>query len=258
MDLTVIIVSFNHQETLLRTIRSLFSNDCGLNFEVFVVDNASTENNIEIIRRDFPRVKLIENKENLGFAAANNQAIARAGGEYVLLLNPDIEVQQGSLDKLVEFMRRTPEAAAAGGRLLYQDGSLQPSCRCFYTLPTIILRRTFLGRLFPNHRLLRSHLMLDWDHSRPRAVDWVVGACLIIRRSVFNTVGTLDERFFMYFEDVDLCYRIKKAGLKTYYVPEAAFIHLHRRDSANGLFNPALWWHLKSAFRFYRKHDEKK
>ena len=253
MDLSIIIVSYNHSDMLRKTLHSICTSKQSLDFEVFVVDNASWEDNVKIIKEEFPQVKLIVNSKNLGFTHANNQAMRRCQGDFILMLNPDVEVIDGSLNKLVEFMRHNPQAGAAGGRLLYPDGSLQMSCRNFYTLPTILLKRTFLKNMFPQHKLVNRHLMSNWNHDNIRIVDWVFGACLIVRRRIIEELGFLDERFFMYFEDVDLCYRLKQRGLKTYYVPQASFIHFHRRDSAKGLFNKRLIWHIKSMFQFYRK-----
>jgi len=253
MDLSIIIVSYNYPDELRNTLFSIFDNPPDLNYEVFVVDNASKGDNVKVIEEEFPQVRLIRNRQNIGFARANNQAIKLSKAEFILMLNPDIEVLDGSLNQLVDFMRRNPRASAAGGKLLYPDGNLQLSCRNFYTIPTIILRRTFLNRIFPDHQLISRHLMFKWDHNNIRVVDWVFGACLIVRRSDLDKIGFLDEGYFMYFEDVDLCYRLRQAGIKTYYVPQALFIHSHRRESASGLLNKKVYWHIKGMLRFYKK-----
>lgn len=245
-DLSIIVVSYNHPEMLEKTLRTIAACRGPLAVEVFVVDNASTAGNVAMVKRNFPGVRLIQNSRNRGFAAANNQALGQAQGEFVLLLNPDIEVKDGALEALVSFMRRSPDAAAAGGKLFSPDGSLQMSCRSFYTPLTLLLRRTFFGALMPRHPALKKHLLSDWSHDTIREVDWVVGACLLLRRSVLERIGPLDERFFMYCEDVDICYRLKAQGFKTCYVPDAHFVHFHRRESAAGIWNRKLWWHVRS------------
>ncbi|NNE42951.1 MAG: glycosyltransferase, partial [Gemmatimonadetes bacterium] len=151
-------------------------------------------------------------------------------------------------------MDENPETGIAGGKLLNPDGTLQYSCRTFYTLSTLLHRRTLIGKLFPNSRVVRDHLMLDWDHESVREVDWMLGACLMVRNKAITDVGLMDERFFMYFEDVDWCYRMKQHGWKVVYVPDARMKHVHRRESAKGgIFNGRLLAHLNSMFRFFDK-----
>jgi hypothetical protein len=184
-----------------------------------------------------------------------NQALLAAAGRYVLILNPDIEVLPGSIDELATHLDRNPQTGIAGGKLLNPDGTLQYSCRTFYTLSTLLHRRTPIGKLFPNSRVVRDHLMMDWDHDSVREVDWMLGACLMVRRDAIREVGLMDERFFMYFEDVDWCYRMKQHGWQVVYVPAARMRHVHRRDSAKGggLLNRRLMAHLNSMFRFFDK-----
>ena len=208
-----------------------------------------------MIAESHPEVRLLANRENVGYSRAVNQAIRAASGKYVLILNPDIEVLPGSIDALAQHMDDHATTGIAGGKLLNPDGSLQYSCRTFYTLSTLLHRRTPIGKLFPKSRVVRDHLMMDWDHATVREVDWMLGACLMVRTDAIREVGLMDERFFMYFEDVDWCYRMKQYGWKVVYVPDAPMKHVHRRESAagGGMLNARLLAHLNSMFRFFDK-----
>lgn len=250
----MVVVSYETCDLLRSMLRSL--RECGTTrpCEVLVVDNASADGTVAMLRDEFPEARVIANGENVGYSRAVNQAIRAASGRYLLILNPDIEVQPGSVDVLARHMDDDPQTGISGGKLLNPDGSLQYSCRTFYTLSTLLHRRTPIGKLFPNSRIVRDHLMMDWDHESVREVDWMLGACLMVRREAIRDVGLMDERFFMYFEDVDWCYRMKQHGWKVVYVPDARMTHVHRRESAaGGILNRRLFAHLNSMFRFFDK-----
>jgi GT2 family glycosyltransferase len=252
-DVSIIIVSYNTCEFLRRCLTSLREDPSRLVGEIIVVDNASTDGSREMIGNGFPEVTLVSNPSNVGYARAVNQGIRAAAGRYFLILNPDIETGASAIESLREFMEKTPDSGIVACRLLNPDGTLQMSCRTFYTLPVVLLRRTFLGRLFPNSALIRRHLMSDWDHLSDREVDWVTGACMMVRREAYESVGGMDERFFLYFEDVDWCYRMKKHGWKVYYVHSGEMIHHYRRQSARISSGRKLLSHVLSTFRFYDK-----
>ena len=250
---SVVIVNFRTPDDLLRLIESLKAGTpTGRPLEIIVVDNASGDDSPAKLRAAHPDVQLIESPSNRGFAAGVNLGLARATGEHLLILNPDIVVHPGSIDTLVDFMAAHPQAGLVAAKLLNPDGTLQPTCRTRYTLKTILLRRTILGRLFPNDRTLREHLMLDYDHATPRNVDWVAGACLMVRREALEEVGPMDERYFLYFEDVDWCTRMHRRGWGVWYVPGAVMTHGYRRASAGG-FNRATQAHAESLLRFWEK-----
>jgi GT2 family glycosyltransferase/lipopolysaccharide/colanic/teichoic acid biosynthesis glycosyltransferase len=251
--LTVIIVSYNTRKLIRRCLQSLRSFPPSCEHEVLVVDNASRDDSVAMVRHEFPRVRLLANKRNLGYAVAVNQGIELSQSEYTLVLNPDIVLREACIDQMVQFMDSHHDAGLAGAKLVNTDGSLQHSCRGFYTPATLLLRRTILGRLFPRHRVIRKHLMLDYDHREPRAVDWVIGACMMVRRRAIEDVGTMDERFFLYFEDVDWCFRMSRQGWKVYYVPAAEMVHEHRRESAKPKLSRSFWAHLGSLLRYYEK-----
>ena len=254
MILSIILVNYNSRMAITSCLSAIFRSHPSLDYEVLVVDNASTDNSRQLLAEGFPRLRLIENRENVGFSRAVNQGVRRSRGRYLLLLNPDMTVLPGSIDKMIGFMEGHPEVGLLLPKLLNQDGTLQFSCRTFYDFPTLFFRKTPLGKIFPNHRIIRRHLMMDWDHEKPREVDWGLGACMLLRRAVVSGGDLLDERFFLYFEDVDLCFRLKNEGWKVLYYPEALMIHAHMRQSSRGWINRAKWEHLKSLLKYYWKH----
>ncbi len=253
MKLLIALVNYKTTALLVKCLDSLKNQKIEADYGIVVVDNNSLDGGVEQLKAEYPYVTVLANNTNNGYASAVNQAIQTFDSQYILLLNPDIEVKTDAIDAMLRFMNENSDVGVVGGKLLNPDGTLQYSCRTFYTLPTIIMRRTFLGKLFPNSKILTRHLMSDWDHNSVRDVDWMLGACLMIRRSALQDVGLMDERFFLYFEDVDWCYRMKKCGWRVCYLPEAEIIHHHQRQSAKGLLNKTLLFHIMSMFRFYDK-----
>jgi len=247
---SVVIVSYNSRETIGECLASLRSATIG---EVVVVDNASSDGTPDLVRGRFPRVRVVANADNRGYARGVNQGIGLSSGRYVLVLNPDITVEDGAVETLVRFMDEHPDAGIGASRLVNPDGTLQYSCRRFYTLMTLILRRTPLGRLFRNSSAIADYLMLDYDHEESRPVDWVIGACMMVRREALRDIGLMDERFFLYFEDVDWCYRTWQAGRRVYYVPESVMRHRHVRASATLRPSRHVVAHAMSLFHFYEK-----
>ncbi len=253
MKLLIALVNYKTTELLVKCLDSLKNQTIESDYSIVVVDNDSQDGGVERLEREYPHVTVIANKTNNGYASAVNRAIRLCDSDYILLLNPDIEVKPGAIDAMLRFMDDTFDVGIVGGKLLNPDGTLQYSCRTFYTLATILMRRTFLGKLFPNSNILTRHLMSDWDHHSLRDVDWMLGACLMIRRNALKDVGLMDERFFLYFEDVDWCYRMKKGDWRVCYLPEAEMVHHHQRQSAKGPINKTLLFHIMSMFHFYDK-----
>jgi GT2 family glycosyltransferase len=252
--LTISIVSYNNRDVLKNCLESILINLGEIDCEIFVVDNNSKDKTLEMIKSKFPQINLITNKQNLGFSAAHNQAYLKSVGQYILVLNPDVIVQGNSISTLMNFMDNCLDAGIACPMLRNADGSLQYSCRTFYSIRSILLRRTFLGKIFGDHSILKKHLMSDWDHENIATVDWAIGASLMIRREALEKNKVFDEKFFMYFEDVDLCYRMKCQNYKVYYVPTAVMIHQHVRESSKGIYNRAKYEHLKSFLNFCIKY----
>lgn len=253
MDLSVCIVSWNVSRDLARCLASVREAAEGLDCETFVVDNASVDGSAEMVRAQFPEVTLIANDRNVGFAAANVQAMARARGRYILLLNPDTLVPPGGLTRLVRFADEHPAAGVVGPRLVYGDGRLQYSCRRFPTITAAVFRSTPLGALLPGNRPTTCYLMSDWRHDEAREVDWVSGAAMLIRREAYEQVGTLDTGFFWGSEDVDYCWRMHKAGWKVLYTPEPVITHFVGRSTDRVMLRTILRTH-RSMYRLYSKH----
>ncbi len=253
MKLSIIIVSWNVREDILKCVRSIEENEPSYTFEVIIIDNASTDGTVDMIKKCFPKVKLIKNPENFGFAAANNQAIELSQGEYVLFLNPDTILHPKSLDILVEFMNNNEDVGACGPKLLNADGSPQQSVRRFPSFRGALHRHTafkFLG-IFKGE--YKKWVMYDFNNDKQRDVDQVMGAVLMTRISVIEQVGVMDERFFMYYEEVDLCYRIKKAGWRTIYKPEAVITHIGGGSSEQIPVSKRIMA-MTSLLKFFRKH----
>jgi hypothetical protein len=206
-----------------------------------------------MVKSKFPWVFVLENKYNIGLAKAHNQAFTQSRGRFCLFVDPDTIITPGALATMVGFMDDHPKAGVAACKLFNPDGTLQYSCRTYVTPLIALLRRTPLGKLFPNSRLLREYLMCDWDHNDIRTVDWVLGAFLIVRREPFQKIGQMDEKFFLYGEDQDCCLRMNRHGWKVYYVPTASIIHAYQREGARGLNRKTLI-QISEYIYFYRKH----
>jgi GT2 family glycosyltransferase len=247
--LTIIIISWNTLGMTARCLRALEQERSGVgDFQVIVVDNASTDGSAAMVKRDFPWVSLIRNRQNVGFARANNQAIGASQSELVLLLNSDTEVQAGAIGALVAFMRGHPQAGAAGAMLLNADGTLQESCRPMLTPGRELWRLSFLDRLWPR----ASYRMRAWDTETARPVEVMMGACMMLRRRALDQVGALDEQFFMYTEEVDLCHRLSAGRWQLWYVPAARVTHYggaSSRQVAQEMFVQL----YRSKVQFYRK-----
>ena len=255
---SIILVSYNSVAFIHSCPSSIQQCLPGLAHEIVVVDNHSQDHSCQLIRMRFPGLVLIENPSNLGFGRAANQGFRKARGKYLLILNPDVTLLPGAVEKAINFLDGHSEVALLLPKLLNPDGTLQFSCRTFFDFPTLLFRRTPLGKVFPNHRVIREHLMMDWNHDEVREVDWGMGACMLLRREAIKDGNLFDERFFLYFEDIDLCFRLKNEGGKVIYYPEAAMVHYYVRESARGLINRAKWEGFKSLIKFYFKHGRLK
>jgi GT2 family glycosyltransferase len=218
MDLSIIIVTHDSEKYALDCLRCATSAAEGLQYEIFVIDNASTDQTKVIARQFSKSLTLIENAENQGFAKGINRGLKRGSGEFLLVMNPDIRIQSNSLEPIIDFMRSHPWAGICGCRLVNKDDSLQPSKGSFPTVPSTLLRW-----ILPR-RLRKYHL---WGYEKTGRCDWVTGAFMLMRSSMIQEVGVFDENYFMYYEDVDLCLRAKKAGWQTYYSPEVTAFHLN-------------------------------
>ncbi len=251
VDLSVIIVNWNVRDFLDRCLASLRQHVRDLTFEVIVVDNASKDDSVQMVRSKYPEVLLIANEANNGFCRGNNQGLEVARGEFVVLLNPDTEVYPGAMETLVAFLRDHPDVGVVGPMLLSPEGLHMPNGTRFPTL-----RRELMG-VFGLHRFNQRAYDLEGygreDFSQIAEVDVVCGACLMTRQSIVRQIGGLDEQLFMYFEEVDFCRRVKAAGWKVFYVPEARVYH-HWMQSVKQDNIAATRRLFRSQFLYFRKH----
>jgi len=227
-DISIIIVSYNTKDYLRGCLRSIENTKGSASYQVIVVDNASTDGSVDMVLHEFPESRIVPNKRNLGFAAATNIGLERATGRYVFLLNSDTLLTEHALDRIVMFMDKWPEAGACGCRLLNADGTPQPSARLMkaYSLPYLAVNALGIQSLIPEGWLSHNRaLFLNGEYDALREVDFVSGAALVVRREVLNDVGYLDERFFLYGEEMDWCYRCRKQGHRIFMFPGAEIIH---------------------------------
>ncbi len=260
-DLSVVIVSFNTREVLRRCLNALAAEVQQLSAEVLVVDNASRDGSVEMVANDFPDVRLFQPGKNLGFAAANNLAFPAAQGKYLVLLNSDAFLLPGALKCAIDHMEREADTGLAGGRLVGEDGSWQPSARQFPSLLNDFLSFSGLAHRFRKSRFWGRADRTWADPLQGADVDWVPGAFSIIRTSVLDQVGGFDHSFFLYYEEVDLCRRIKAAGYAVRYLPDVVVVHLGG-ESSKAVKNAVrsrmgaqlALWRLRSGYLYYRKH----
>ncbi len=222
-DITVVVISYNTAHLLDRLFATLDVARGSLRLQVIVVDNASGDGSADIVRTKYPYVELIENTVNVGFGRANNQALPRVLGRYVLLLNTDAFMSPDTLQKTVSFMDINPRCGVLGVKLVGQDGSLQPSCRYFPTPWNVFLASTGLSGFFTCTRLVDD---MSWDHASVRECDWVPGCYYLVRREVIERVGLFDPRYFLYYEEVDHCRAVRQAGWSVIYYPFTQVVHI--------------------------------
>jgi GT2 family glycosyltransferase len=248
IHLSIIIVSYNTKEYLLPCLKSIFEKDDRIFQETIVVDNGSRDGSGEEVRKKFPFIHLIENKENLGFAKAANQGLQKASGRYLLLLNPDAQVRRGAVEQFVSFMESHPEAGVAGGQLFNSDGSRQNSIANFPSLATELFNKRLLRWLFPKRFPGKER-----DYLKPIEVDSVIGACMVARRDAVDQVGLLDEDYFLFLEETDWCFRMKRAGWKIYHIPQAEIIHFQGKSAGKETALAKIEYY-RSRYLFFKKH----
>jgi GT2 family glycosyltransferase/lipopolysaccharide/colanic/teichoic acid biosynthesis glycosyltransferase len=254
MDLSVIIVNYNVRDFLNNALVSISKALQGLDSEIFVVDNASDDGSGDFIRKHFPAVHLIENRRNIGFAAANNIALTKAAGKYIVLVNPDTLVQEDTFQTLLDAFKTFPDAGMIGCKILNPDGTLQLACRRSFPTPWVAFTKIIgLSTLFPNSHLFARYNLSYLDPEKSYEVDAVSGSFMMIRREVYEQIGGLDENFFMYGEDLDWCYRVQKAGWKVRYVPLTQIIH-YKGESTRRSDIDELKLFYSAMSLFVRKH----
>jgi GT2 family glycosyltransferase len=250
---SVAIVNTNTRDLLAACLSSLYATTPEMDLEVIVVDNASTDGSVAMLRERFPSVSLILNDVNRWFTGATNQAIEESTGEFVFCLNPDTIVHPGAVQALVFYLQQNPKVGAVGPRLLNEDGSLQPSCRDFLTSWNLVLQHLVPWRLLPP-RWRGVRVAEYWDHRSRRRVDWVIGAALMVRSDVVTAIGLKDEAYPIFHEETDWCYRMRQEGWEVHFVPEARITHLGGK-TVKGMWGDRLVLEFyKGKHTFIRKH----
>ena len=261
-ELTIAVNGYRSPEILrlcLLSIRKEMATS-GIDYEVLVADSATEEDTEMLMREEFPEARFFPFHENVGFKTLVNTSITEAQGKYVFLINSDIVLTVGVMQKMLAYLKAHPEIGILGPKQLNFNGGLQPSCFRFYKLQTILYRRTWLGRLPFAKRHLRWFTLADEDLSKATPVDWVIGSAMLVSRDRALSIGPVDEDFFMYMEDVDWCRRFWEHGLQVVYYPDAFVYHYHAKGSARGgflgslLWNRLTWYHIESAIRYFWKY----
>jgi len=254
MDINVGIVNYNTKELLADCLESIAKQDKSLLAKTIITDNGSSDGSVEYIRDKYPMVTVIASKENLGFAKAVNKILKKAKGKHVLLLNSDTILHSKSIESMVDFLERCPQAGAVGPMLLNPDGSLYPTGRSFPTFLDATMH-AFLGTIAPRNRFSRRYKKLDWDRKNKKEVDWISGAAICLRREAVKEVGFFDEQYFMYVEDMDLCYRLWENGWKVFLIPEAKVTHYVGKSSDQERIKMIKEFQ-RSMYKFFLKQNE--
>lgn len=246
MDISIIIVTWNTKDLLQKCLDSIYKTIHDITFEIIVIDNASEDDTVVMLKGKFPHITLIKNSRNLGFGAANNQGLRIMRGRYALLLNSDTVLTIQAVEELFTFMETHPEAAMACGQLLNADGSKQNSMASFPSLLTLMTNMPLLEYLFP-----KRYPSKRYNHKNPVEVDSGIGACLPVRKKAIDEVGMFDERYFSFFEETDWAYQMKKAGWKIFHIPTAFIYHLQGQSIGSDIRSRIEFY--RSRYLFFRK-----
>lgn len=251
-EVSIIIVSYNCRELMSRCLKSVYEYTDNLKYEVIVVDNNSTDDTRAMLEKDFPQVVRVYNEKNCGFACANNQGLRIAQGAHLLLLNPDTILKENSISKTLEFAQSRLKIGIVGCRLLNVDGSCQSSANGFPSWLGSLLESFFLARFIPQPYMISNHSVQRLSLERASRVDWVMGAYFLIKRELVDSIGMLDERYFMYSEEMDYCFRATKAGYEVWYFPMTSVVHVW--GGMNALSRNSVAWVTISRNIFLRSH----
>ena len=246
MDISIIIVNWNARDLLQSCLQSIYKTIRDISYEIICVDNASQDGSVAMLQEKYPDVRLIQNEENRGFGAANNQALHVMSGRYALLLNSDTVLTENAVRELFTFMEAHSDAAMVCGQLLNADGSKQNSVASFPSLLTLLTNTSLLEYLFPNHYPSKRY-----NHDQPIEVDSCIGACFLVRGRAIEDVGMLDERYFFFFEETDWAYQMKKAGWRVYHVPTAFIYHFQGQSIGRDIQSRIEFY--RSRYQFFRK-----
>ena len=253
MDVSIIVVAWNVRELLYNCLKSVYDQTNGISFEVIYVDNASVDGSVDMVRKEFPEVRIIENEKNEGFIRANNQAIRVANGRYMLLLNSDTIVLDNAITKTVKFADAHPDAAVIGCRVLNRDRTLQRTCFMYPSILNAFLAATYLYKIFPKSRFFGRERMTWWTFDEPRDVEVVCGCYSLARKKAIEQVGMMDPKYFVYGDDPDWCYRFSKAGWRVMFTPSAEIIHYGGQNTRQ-MARKFRWQLLGSRLIFMKLH----
>lgn len=257
---SAVMLNYNSKYFPKMCVEAFHRGEMDFDFEFIAVDNASTDPiSLGYLEKADEKglVKLIKSDRNLGFGGGNNLGVKNARGEYILILNPDVFVNEDTVQKMVDYMGKNPEIGVLGPKQVYPDGVVQDSCRRDMRFRDLVFKRTFLGKIPGLRKKVSAYTMEDFDHSETREVDLLVGSCFLIPREVYEQVGGFDERYFLFMEDFDLCKEIRQLGKKVVYYPETEVTHNHKRLSGGstlGLLGKKVFWiHVSSAAKYFWK-----
>jgi GT2 family glycosyltransferase len=256
-EITIIIVSWNVQELIVNCIKSIFEKTRENKFELIVVDNYSTDMSVKVVKSVFPQVTVIENSSNVGYSRAINSAILKSSGEYILILNPDTVIADDICKIFINFMKMNLNVGAVGGKAILPNGSIDYcSARNLPSMLSQIFELTYLSKIWPQNRILGRYDMKYWDHNSARKVEFLSGQLIMIRRKVIDNIGPLDENFFLYYEDADLCRRVLRAGWDIQYLPEATIIHYESQSVKGHPARKELYLEMfRSMLKYHKKHE---
>lgn len=256
MKLSVIILNYKTKELTDKCLQSIYKNPVQGSFEVIVVDNNSQDDSVEFLNQKWSdKIKIISSKTNLGFGGGMNFGFNKAQGDYVLIMNPDIEVWPDCINQLQTFLDKNKKCALVGPQLIYPDKTIQDSYRKFPTLTDLIIKRTWLRKIFKKR--MNNYLMHNVDNQKTQTVDWMVGGCLMMRKKFIKQVGGFDPRYFLFLEDTDLCHQAWQKDWEVFYLPQAKANHNHTRLSGNhfwdAIFKKTFYIHITSALKYWWK-----
>jgi len=259
MEISFILLNYKQKGLIKQSIKGI--NQCNIQmlYEIIVVDNNSNDGCIGMIQKEFPKILTLQLPKNVGFAAGNNAGIKASTGRYIIIMNPDIALTENTVENLLHFLQTHPNAGMVGPKLINPDGTIQFSCCRFPNFLTPLYRRTILGKFAFAKKSINSYLMKDWDHKSTKKVDWLFGAFLVIKKDSFEKAGYFDERFFLYYEDLDLCRRFWEKNLEVWYAHDIKLVHYHQRLSAKkqgivSLFDKSTRTHISSSIKYLIKY----
>lgn len=257
--LSITIVNYNQKYFPRMCVEALKKSKTDFEFEIIFCDNSSHDESLEYLRKAEKDgdIQLTEPGKNLGYGAGNNFAAKEAQGEYILVLNADITVEEDTLQKLVDYLEENKEVGMVAPKLIYHNAEVQRSCRRHFNLFDLFVKRSFLKKIWPFKKRYENYLMEDFNHESTQEVDLVTGAFMMMPKKVWDQIRGFDERYFLFMEDFDLCRKVQTAGYKVVYYPKARALHYHKRLSEGSfvklLFKKTSWWHLSSAIKYHLK-----